>query len=175
MWRSLPGDWAGNEERLLWIIINLFGEVWEIMSLPCRGCKSSRSIKNTYSDILPGFKLALNCFICFCLVFFFVHIFKLFIGLARLYGAGYWTAGQRDEFVLSAGRGRTQLTTNVCFGGKQLSGAFGRCSKITPWYRETFAEIMFLETNKGGEGESACHCFISLALQWFYCHSEEVA
>lgn len=102
---------ARRLERLLRIIINLFGEVWEIMSLRCRGCRCF--FKNTLSDTLPGFKLDLNIFHLFLSCFFFVYILKLFIGLAGLYGAGYWTAGRRDEFVLSAGRGRTQLTTNV--------------------------------------------------------------
>lgn len=70
MWRSLPGDWAGHEERLLRIIIKLFGEVWEIMSRPCRGCKSRCSFINTHSDIQLGFKLALNHFYLFLSCFF---------------------------------------------------------------------------------------------------------
>lgn len=84
-------------------------DVLEMMSRPCQGCKSRFSFKTIYSDILPGCILPLNYFYLFCLV---VVFFFSLIGLAGLYGAGYWTAGRRDEFVLSVGRSRT---TEQCF------------------------------------------------------------
>lgn len=91
-----------------------------------------------------------------------MYILKLFIGLAGLYGARYWTAGQRDEFVLSAGRGRTEMTTNV-YSGRNNEQCLLMMLKDGALMQEgTLAKIMFVKQNKGHEGESARRCFVFL-------------
>lgn len=91
-----------------------------------------------------------------------MSILKLFIGLAGLYGARYWTAGRRDEFVWSAGRGRTRMTTNV-YSGRNNEQCLLMMLKDGALMQEgTSAKIMFVKQNKGHEGESARRCFVFL-------------
>lgn len=131
--------------------------MWEIMSLPCRGCKSRRSFKNTPSDILPGFELFLFVFVLF---FFFAYILKLFYWVSwalwsRILDS--WTEG----WVCFVCWQRQNTTDHQClFRAKQL--AMLKDDALIQEKRR-LQKILFLKTNKGGEGESACHCFVFLS------------